>query len=109
MSNFVFPKDFDENKQRAYVDARGVTRVYNIAPEVAILAFLEPTEGGDPFAERAERARQLSAAGHVIDAQVDVWGWGAVNTNRLRRMYGKTHVPDAMGKLQILVPPAKEE
>jgi hypothetical protein len=46
-------------------------------------------------------------AGTFDGAQIDVWGWGAENTMRLRRLYGKTTVPDAFGTIQILVPPAK--
>jgi len=104
---FEFPQNFDPAKQRA-VSQNGKTFIQTIAPEVLAIPMIEPNEEGDPFADRSARANQLAAKGHVIDAQVDVWGWGAVKTMRLRRMYGKTEVPDAFGTCSILVPPEAE-
>ena len=106
MSQVNWPESFDPAKQRAYLDATGKAVFMVIPKEVTEIAYIEPNEGGDPFANRIERAKQLAAKGIVIDAQIDVWGWGAENTMRLRRMYGKTSVPDAFGTIQILVPPA---
>jgi len=107
MSQVNWPESFDPAKHRAYLDSNGKA-VFTVIPrEVVEIAYIEPTEGADPFAGRIERAKQLAANGIVIDAQIDVWGWGAENTMRLRRLYGKTMVPDAFGTIQILVPPAK--
>ncbi|OYW07898.1 MAG: hypothetical protein B7X34_09935 [Acidobacteriia bacterium 12-62-4] len=107
MSQVNWPESFHPAKHRAYLDAAGKAVFTDIPKEVSEIAFIEPSEGADPFAARIERAKQLAAKGHVIDAQIDVWGWGAENTMRLRRLYGKTQVPDAFGTVQILVPPAK--
>jgi len=107
MSQVNWPESFDPAKQRAYLDSNGKAVFMAIPREVTEIAYIEPTEGADPFADRIERAKQLAAKGIVIDAQIDVWGWGAENTMRLRRLYGKTTVPDAFGTIQILVPPAK--
>lgn len=104
--NFEFPKNFNPAKQRAYLDASGKVVLVDIDKAVLELAYMEPSEGGDPFANRVEAAKVLASRGHVIDAQIDVWGWGAENTMRLRRLYGKKMVPDAFGTTQILVPPA---
>jgi len=106
--NFEFPKNFNPANQRVYLDVSGKAVLVNIAKEVKELAYMEPAEGGDPFANRAEAAKLLAAKGHVIDAQIDVWGWGAENTMRLRRVYGKKTVPDAFGTTQILVSPSPE-
>jgi len=107
MSQVNWPESFDPAKQRAYLDSNGKAVFMAIPREVMEIAYIEPTEGADPFAGRIERAKQLAAKGIVIDAQIDVWGWGAENTMRLRRLYGKSMVPDAFGTIQILVPPAK--
>jgi hypothetical protein len=104
---FDWPANFDPAKQRAYIGPFGEVVVADIPQAVREIQYIEPSEGADPFAGRVERAKQLAAQGHVIDAQIDVWGWGAENTMRLRRMYGKTMVPDAFGVTFILVPPAK--
>jgi hypothetical protein len=105
--NVKFPDNFDPSKQRAYLDVNGKPVFVNIPKEVREIAYMEPSEGGDPFAARNERARELAQQGHVIDTQIDVWGWGAENTMRLRRMYGYKTVPDALGQVQILVSPEK--
>lgn len=107
MSQVNWPESFDPAKHRAYLDSTGKAVFTVIPKEVSEIAYIEPTEGADPFAGRIERAKQLAAKGTVIDTQIDVWGWGAENTMRLRRLYGKTTVPDAFGTIQILVPPAK--
>ena len=107
MEPIQWPESFDPAKHRAYLDANGRPVFKDIPKEVQEIAFIEPSEGADPFAARVERAKQLAGKGHVIDAQIDVWGWGAENTMRLRRLYGKTQVPDAFGTVQILVPPEK--
>ena len=104
---FEFPLDFNPATHRAYIGPLGEVVIAAIPQAVKEIAYMEPAEGGDPFANRVEKARELSAKGHIIDAQIDVWGWGAENTMRLRRMYGKAMVPDAFGITQILVPPAK--
>ena len=105
MTPFQFPKDFNPSTHRAYIGPDGRPVISEIPAEVRMIPFMEPSEGADPFAGRKERAKELAAMGHVIDAQIDVWGWGAENTMRLRRLYGKTSVPDAFGTVQILVPP----
>ncbi len=107
MNPIQWPADFDPAKHRAYLDANGRVIFSEIPQAVKDIAFIEPSEGADPFAGRMERAKELAAKGWIIDAQIDVWGWGAENTMRLRRLYGKTQVPDAFGTVQILVPPAK--
>ena len=99
-----FPKNFDPSKQRA-IRIGGETKIVDIAPAVLAIPYIEPTEDEDPFAGRIARAKQLAAKGHVIDTQVDVWGWGAVNTHRLRREYGKLEVPAAFGDAVILTAP----
>jgi hypothetical protein len=104
---FNWPDNFDPSKQRVHLDADGKPILADIPPEVRMIAFIEPSEGADPFAARKERAKELASKGHVIDAQIDVWGWGAENTMRLRRLYGHRQVPDAFGTTFILVPPAK--
>ena len=104
--NIQWPDNFDPAKHRAHLDANGRPVFTDIPKVVQEIAFIEPSEGADPFAGRIERAKQLAARGYVIDTQIDVWGWGAENTMRLRRLYGKTSVPDAFGTIQILVPPA---
>lgn len=100
-----FPPNFDPSKHRAFIGADGNPVFADIPQAVREIAYIEPSEGADPFAGRVERAKELAAKGHVIDVQIDVWGWGAENTMRLRRLYGKTQVPDALGLTQILVPP----
>lgn len=107
MNPIVWPETFDPAKQRAFLDANGKPVFVDIPQQVRDIALMEPAEGGDPFAPRIERAKELAAQGYVIDTQIDVWGWGAENTMRLRRLYGKTQVPDALGMTQILVPPVK--
>jgi hypothetical protein len=107
MSQINWPESFNPAKHRAYLDNNGKAVFTDIPKEVAEIAFIEPSEGADPFAGRIERAKQLAGQGFVIDTQIDVWGWGAENTMRLRRLYGKTQVPDAFGNIQILVPPGK--
>jgi len=107
MSQINWPDTFNPAKHRAYLDANGKAVFTEIPREEIEIAFIEPAEGGDPFAPRIERAKQLAAQGCVIDPQIDVWGWGAENTMRLRRLYGKMQVPDAFGTVQILVPPTK--
>ncbi len=107
MSQVNWPGSFNPAKHRAYLDTNGKAVFTEIPKEVSEIAYIEPSEGADPFAARIERAKQLAGKGHVIDAQIDVWGWGAENTMRLRRLYGKSQVPDAFGTVQILVPPAK--
>ena len=99
-----FPKGFDHAKQRA-IRIGGETKIVDIAPAVLAIPYIEPTEDEDPFAGRIARAKVLASKGHVIDTQVDVWGWGAVNTHRLRREYGKTEVPAAFGDAVILTAP----
>ena len=101
-------KKFNPATHRGFLAEDGNIVVVPIAEEVLALPKMEPAEFGDPFAPRVELAKQLSALGHVIDAQIDVWGWGAENTMRLRRLYGYSQVPDAFGTVQILVPPAKK-
>jgi hypothetical protein len=107
MTPFQFPPDFNPATHRAYIGTDGQPVIAEIPPEVRMIPFIEPTDGSDPFAARKERAKELASMGHVIDAQIDVWGWGAENTMRLRRMYGHSRVPDAFGVTFILVPPAK--
>jgi hypothetical protein len=102
---FQFPPDFNPATHRVHIGTDGKPVLAEIPQAVRDIAFIEPSEGADPFAARIERAKELAAKGHVIDTQIDVWGWGAENTMRLRRLYGKTSVPDAFGVLQILVPP----
>lgn len=100
---------FNPETERAFVGPEGYQRV-RVAAEVLALRMMEPTdqdmERGDAFASRKERARELAGRGHVIDTQIDVWGWGAEKTMALRRMYGYKSVPDASGAIQILVPPS---
>lgn len=102
---------FDPVKQRAYVGPGGPV-IVDVAAPVLALRYIEPTdaemERGVPFETRIERAKELAANGHVVDTQIDVWGWGAENTMRLRRMYGYASVPDASGSIRILVPPGKK-
>ena len=105
--NINWPAEFNPVNDRAYIDADDKPVFVKIDQAVKDIAYIEPTEGADPFAGRIERAKQLAAQGHVIDAQIDVWSWGAENTMRLRRLYGKTTVPDAFGTIQILVPPSR--
>lgn len=107
MSQVNWPESFDPAKHRAYLDASGKAVFTEIPQEVRNIAFIEPTESADPFEDRVARAKQLAAKGIVIDTQIDIWGWGAENTMRLRRLYGKSTVPDAFDTVQILVPPAK--
>ena len=102
-----FPKGFDPSRQRA-IRIGGETKIVDIAPAVLAIPYIEPTEDEDPFVGRIARAKVLAAKGHVIDTQVDVWGWGAVNTHRLRREYGKTEVPAAFGDAVILTAPEAE-
>jgi hypothetical protein len=103
-----WPDNFNPATDRAYIDNTDNTVQFVKIPQaVREIAYIEPSEGADPFAGRIQRAKELAAKGHVIDAQIDVWGWGAENTMRLRRLYGKTSVPDAFGNIQILVPPEK--
>ena len=96
-----FPKGFDPSKQRA-VRIGGETKIVDISPAVLAIPYIEPTEDDDPLAGRITRARYLASKGAVIDTQVDIWGWGAVNTHRLRREYGKLEVPAAFGDAVIL-------
>ena len=100
---------FDPETERAYMGPTGPVRA-KVAPAVLLLRTMEATEeemeAGDPFKRRKARAVELSASGHVIDTPIDVWGWGAAGTMKLRRMYGNSSVPDATGRVQILVPPA---
>ena len=107
--NYEWPENFNPETHRVHIGQDGKPVLATIPPEVRLIAYIEPGEGADPFAGRKQRAAELAAMGHVIDAQIDVWGWGAENTMRLRRMYGKTRVPDAFGVTEILVPPAKAE
>lgn len=107
MNKVNWPEFFNPETQRAYLDANGNAVFMTIPREVKEIAYIEPSEGADPFEGRVRRATELAVKGIVIDVQIDVWGWGAENTMRLRRMYGKVTVPDAFGKVQILVPPAK--
>lgn len=106
--NVDFWNGFNPETERAYVGPDGPTRV-KISAAVLLLRTMEPTdaevERGEAFASRVKRATELSANGHVIDTQIDVWGWGAENTMKLRRMYGYDSVPDATGRVQILVSP----
>ena len=103
-----FPPDFNPATHRAHLGKDGTPIIEPIPQAVRMIAYIEPSEGADPFAARVERAKDLAAQGHVIDAQIDVWGWGAENTMRLRRLYGKTQVPDAFGTTMILVPPERK-
>lgn len=107
MNSIQWPADFDPAKHRAYIGPTGEPVFVDIPQDVRDIAFIEPTDGPDPLAGRIERAKQLAAKGYVIDTQIDVWGWGAENTMRLRRLYGKSTVPDAFETVQILIPPAK--
>jgi hypothetical protein len=107
MSQVNWPESFNPAKHRAYLDASGKAVFTEIPREVTEIAFIEPSEGADPFEARVARAKKLAEQGIVIDAQIDIWGWGAENTMRLRRLYGKATVPDAFGTVQILVPPVK--
>ena len=99
-----FPKGFDPSKQRA-IRIGGETKIVDIAPAVLAISFIEPTEDEEPLAGRIVRAKQLAAKGAIIDTQVDIWGWGAKNTHRLRREYGKLEVPAAFGDAVILTAP----
>jgi len=99
-----FPKNFDPSKQRA-VRIGGETKIVDISPAVLAIPYIEPAEDEDPFAGRIARAKYLASKGAVIDTQVDIWGWGAVNTHRLRREYGKAEVPAAFGDASILTAP----
>lgn len=105
--SITWPENFNPATHRAHLGKDGNAIIELIPQAVRDIAYIEPSEGADPFAARIERAKELAAKGHVIDAQIDVWGWGAENTMRLRRLYGKTSVPDAFGTIQILVPPEK--
>jgi len=102
---FQWPDNFNPATHRVHIGQDGKPVLATIPAEVRMIAMMEPTEGADPFAGRIERANELAAQGHVIDVPIDVWGWGAENTMRLRRMYGKISVPDALGLIRILVPP----
>ena len=99
---------FDPETERAYIGPAGPVRV-TVAAAVRMLRTMEPTDEdmdrGDAFGTRKERAVELAAAGHVIDTQIDVWGWGAANTYKLRRIYGYQSVLAAVGNVRILTPP----
>ncbi len=103
-----FWKDFNVETQRAYYGPDGPT-VINVPAAVLLIRTMEPTdedmERCEPFKSRIQRASELAANGHVIDVPVDVWGWDSAKTMRFRRMYGYTSVPDATGRVRILVPP----
>jgi hypothetical protein len=102
---FEFPANFDVATHRAY-RKKGSTKVVvaKIPQAVLNIAMIEPDEGGgDPFASRARVATRLAGQGHVIDAPVDVWGWGAANTHKLRTIYGREFTPDITGNYEILV------
>ena len=104
----TFPANFDVEKQRAIRTPDGVVAIIDIPATVLAIPFIEPSEGADPFAGRIERAKRLAAKGAVIDTQVDIWGWGAKNTHRLRREYGNFEVPAAFGDAVILTAPEVE-
>jgi hypothetical protein len=104
-----FWNGFDPETERAYQGPDGPVRV-KTHPAVALLRTMEPTdaevESGKVFDSRIARAKELAANGHIVDVQIDVWGWGAANTYRLRRMYGASSVADVSGIVRILTPPA---
>ena len=104
----TFPQNFDVEKQRAIRTPDGVVTIIDIPATVLAIPFIEPTEDEEPLAGRIVRAKQLAAKGAVIDTQVDIWGWGAKNTHRLRREYGKLEVPAAFGDAVILTAPEVE-
>ena len=104
----TFPANFDVTKQRAVRTPDGVVTIIDIPSTVLAIQFIEPTEDHNPFAGRIARAKQLAAKGAVIDTQVDIWGWGAKNTHRLRREYGNLEVPAAFGDAVILTAPEAE-
>lgn len=87
----------------------GTTKRIPTPAAVQVLRMMEPTEAemeaDQVFASRIARARQLAAMGEIVDTQIDVWGWGAANTYKLRRTYGKMSVPDVAGMVMILTPP----
>lgn len=107
--NTEFWQGFDPETERAYEGPDGPFRV-KVAPQVLMIRTMEPTdaeiETGKVFESRINRAKELAANGHVIDVQIDVWGWGAANTYKLRRMYGVSSVPDVSGAQRIMTPPA---
>ncbi len=104
----TFPANFDVEKQRAVRTPDGVVTIIDISPAVLAIPYIEPTEDHDPFAGRIACGKQLAAKGAVIDTQVDIYGWGAKNTHRLRRQYGKFEVPAAFGDAVILTAPEAE-
>jgi hypothetical protein len=105
-----FWNGFDPETERAYQGPDGPARV-KVAPAVVLLRTIEPTdsemERGVPFEGRIARAKELAANGHIVDVQIDVWGWGAANTYKLRRMYGYSSVADVSGTVRILTLPAQ--
>ena len=106
--NEQFWTGFDPETERAYAGPEGPARV-KVSPQVLLLRTMEPTDGeierGVPFESRIVRARELAANGHIIDVPIDVWGWGAAKTYKLRRMYGVASVQDVSGQVRILTPP----
>jgi len=100
-------KKFSPATHRGYIDETGGLTVRPIALEVLAIPMIEPAESGEPLQPRIDRAKELSALGHVIDTQIDIWGWGGENTMRLRRLYGCRDVADPFSGTRIITPEAK--
>lgn len=98
---------YNPETERMFITPEG-TVTQPIPAAILMIKFIEPTdaemEKGQPFEGRIARARELAqATGFPIDVPVDVWGWGATNTHKLRKLYGYTTTPDLTGSVRIVV------
>lgn len=101
---------FNPETERLVVRGLEAPVVIPIPPEVLAIKLIEPTdseiERGMPFETRVARARELTMlTGFPIDIQIDIWGWGAENTHKLRRLYGVKSVYDMEKSVQIMTAP----
>jgi len=104
-----FWNGFDAQSERAIWRNGAAFRV-PIAPQVRLLKTIAPsiyeTVSDDPFCDRYARAAALASDGHVIDVEIDIWGWPALDTYHFRRLRGIDVVDSISGVAQILTPPA---
>lgn len=104
-----FWNGFDPTAERAILRNGQAARV-PIPPHVRLLKTVPPTLNAavtdDPYKDRMDRAAQLATDGHVVDVEIDIYGWPAADAYHLRRLLGVESVASFAGVAQILTPPA---
>lgn len=104
-----FWNGFNAQRERAIWRNGAAVRV-PIPPHVRLLRTIAPsiyeTISDDPFYDRHTRAAALATEGHVIDLEIDIWGWPAMDAYHFRRLRGIDRIDSISGVAQILTPPA---